>query len=163
MVNKTGFKVIDSSVLLHATPDFRRQAYIAPSSVVQEVISETTKAIVEAAIKNRRLRILEPGERAMKKAAASAIESGDFERLSKTDIDILALALEKKAVVVSDDYAIQNTARHMGLKTEAAAQEGIKKTVRWVNACTGCGKIYNGVKKGPCAICGSEIRKRPSE
>lgn len=161
MVDKTAYKVIDSSVLLHATPDFRKEAYMAPSSVIGEVISETKKALVESAIKAGMLRIAEPGKRAMEKAAAGAAESGDIDGLSKTDLEVLALALEKNAVVVSDDYAIQNTARLLGLKTEAAAQDGIRKTVRWVNTCTGCGRTYANVKKGPCNVCGSEIRKRP--
>lgn len=156
------FKVIDSSVLLHYTPDFTRRRFLAPDSVIKEIVDETVSSIVESAVKDQRLVVANPGRRSLERAASKAAESGDLDGLSKADLDVLALALEKKAVVVSDDYAIQNTARHLGLKTESALQDGIRETVRWVRKCEGCGKTYETGRKGSCDICGSRIVKRPS-
>lgn len=155
------FKVIDASVLLHSNLDFSKQIYLAPNSVILEIIDERAKILVDAAIKNKRLKIVDPGETALRKTVSKAVETGDIQSLSKTDLDVIALALEKNAVIASDDYAIQNTARQLGLKTEATMQDGIKKAVKWIKLCEGCGRRYETSKRGLCQVCGSKLRKKP--
>jgi UPF0271 protein len=156
-----GFKVIDASVLLHARIAFDRQAYLAPNSVLLEVHDERVKELVDASLRSKRLRVADPGRAAVQKVVCAASETGDIASLSPADLDVLALALEKKAVVVSDDYAIQNTARRLGLTVETGAQDGIKEVVTWVNVCEGCGRTYSVSKKALCSVCGSHLLKKP--
>jgi len=156
-----GFKVIDASVLLHSRLDFGKQEYLAPNSVILEVHDEQAKTLVDAALRAKRLRVVDPGRRALQKVAVMAAATGDLGSLSANDLDVLALAVEKKAVVVSDDYAIQNTAKRLGLLVEAGVQDGIKDVVTWVSMCEGCGRSYAASKKGVCAVCGSRLQKKP--
>jgi UPF0271 protein len=158
--NKAEKRVVDASVLIHSTSlgDFQ---YLAPNSVILEIIDSRAKAIVESAIRNNRIRIEDPKEKAIEEVRKKARETGDLESLSDTDVEVIALALEKNAIVISDDYAIQNTASQLGLKIEVGVKDGIKKTIKWTSVCEGCGRTYEK-KVGTCEICGSRIRKKPT-
>ncbi|MBM3309253.1 MAG: hypothetical protein FJY77_03275 [Candidatus Altiarchaeales archaeon] len=156
------FKVIDASALLHSDFSCSNQRYLVPNSVMLEILDEKTRILAEQALKSGRLKILDPGEDSIKKVVSKASKTGDDSSLSKADVDLIALALEKKTVLLSDDYAIQNTARQLGLKVEFTAQEGIKKTVKWVKLCEGCGRKYEASTAGVCGVCGSRLRKHSS-
>jgi UPF0271 protein len=154
------FKVIDASALLHSDFGCDGQKYLAPNSVMLEILDENARILVEQALKSGRLKIADPKGESVKKVVSKASETGDVSSLSKTDVDVIALALEKKTALLSDDYAIQNTARQLGLKVEFTAQDGIKKTVRWMRLCEGCGRRFEASKTGVCPVCGSRLRKR---
>ena len=86
--------------------------------------------------------------------------TGDANRLSETDIEILALSLdnnEKGAVIITDDYSIQNVANHLKIKFEPISQSGITKRFIWNCRCRGCGKKFKENIK-ICPICGAETK-----
>lgn len=89
------------------------------------------------------------------KEAAKA--TGDSRRLSRTDLEVLALAYELGATLASDDYSIQNLASVLGIKFIPLGQKGISKVVRWNYLCTGCGKVFKEPHPD-CPICGSHLR-----
>ena len=65
-------------------------------------------------------------------AKTSASKVGDSHKLSETDLQLLALALELKTEgvapqIVTDDYSIQNVATQMGIGFLALATFGIKR------------------------------------
>ena len=62
--------------------------------------------------------IINPKKRFVKKVMNEAKKIGYLERLSKADIDVLALALERKGVILTNDFAIQNVARRLKIKFE---------------------------------------------
>ena len=77
----------------------------------------------------------------LSKVKEAARGTGDSSRLSRTDLDVLALALELKAAVATDDYSIQNLASVLGIEFLPMSMKGITKVVRWNYLCTGCGKV----------------------
>ena len=87
-------------------------------------------------------------------------ETGDLGRLSTTDREVLALALEvnkddeKEAIIITDDYSIQNVAHVLRIKFENISQLGITKRFKWIYQCQGCGKKFKENIK-TCPICGS--------
>lgn len=83
--------------------------------------------------------------------------TGDSSRLSKTDIELLALALELKAIMATDDYSIQNLASVLGVEFMPMNMKGITKVVRWNYLCTGCGKVFKEPQPD-CPVCGSALR-----
>jgi UPF0271 protein len=83
--------------------------------------------------------------------------TGDSSRLSKTDIELLALALELKAIMATDDYSIQNLASVLGVEFRPMNMKGITKVVRWNYLCTGCGKVFKEPQPD-CPVCGSALR-----
>ena len=87
-----------------------------------------------------------------------AKKTGDYYVLSKTDIDVIALALQLNATIISDDYAIQNVARLMNLKYYGAGIETIKKEIKWKYRCTGCHKIYKNYIE-ICPVCGHKTKR----
>ncbi len=94
---------------------------------------------------------------ALSKVKEAAKGTGDSSRLSKTDLDVLALALELKAAVVTDDYSIQNLASVLGIEFMTMNMKGITKVVRWNYLCTGCGKVFKE-SHPDCPVCGSPLR-----
>jgi len=103
--------------------------------------------------------VLEPGDAARKKVSEAAKGTGDDARLSETDREILALAWELRAAIVSDDYSVQNVAGVLGLST-VSQMDGIRKTINWTYRCRGCGRYYDE-KQPDCPVCGSEVRQVP--
>jgi UPF0271 protein len=97
-----------------------------------------------------------------KKVKTKAGITRDSEELSGTDIDILAKALEyserEETVLVTDDFAMQNTAIHLGIKVMPAGQRKIKDVLIWEKQCIGCKRRFP--EGNECPVCGSEMKKR---
>jgi UPF0271 protein len=72
-------------------------------------------------------------------------------------LDVLAKALEYRAVLATDDYALQNVALHLGLKIEPIGQPRIKRLLKHVQRCQGCGSKFEGEA---CPDCGTPARKK---
>ncbi|NYT11003.1 MAG: nucleic acid-binding protein [Methanomassiliicoccales archaeon] len=103
------------------------------------------------------LNILTPSKESLDAVGVAAIETGDDARLSPVDLELLALAFELEATLMSDDYSIQNLASHMGIAFVPAGKKGISKKLRWRYKCTGCGRIWRDLHKD-CPICGAPLR-----
>ncbi len=92
-----------------------------------------------------------------------AEETGDVNRLSPADIEILALALDinkdkdDKAIILTDDYSIQNVASTLNIKYQSISQRGIIKKYKWQYRCPGCKKQFEKSVK-ICPICGTETK-----
>lgn len=94
---------------------------------------------------------------ALSRVREAARGTGDASRLSKTDMELLALALELKATLATDDYSIQNLATVLGIEFLPMNMKGITKVVRWNYLCTGCGKVFKEPQPD-CPVCGSPLR-----
>ncbi len=102
-------------------------------------------------------RVESPTSLALKAARAAACETGDIRSLSAADLEVLAKALEYKATLATDDYALQNVALHLGLKIEPIGQPRIEKKRKYVQRCQGCGRRFEGEA---CPDCGTPARKK---
>lgn len=92
----------------------------------------------------------------------AARESGDADELSTTDIKLVATAFELDAILVTDDYAMQNVAERLDIRVEFIAREGITEEREWQFQCQGCGRVYDE-NKDRCPVCGSDLtRKNPN-
>lgn len=103
------------------------------------------------------LKVLIPAKENMVRVKAQAKQTGDIDRLSDTDLDVLALALELGAIIVSDDYSVQNVARSMSINFISGVQPGIKEVYTWTLRCKGCGRFYEK-KIDNCPVCGSALK-----
>ena len=90
-------------------------------------------------------------------ARQAAAETGDLSVLSPADLDVLAKALEYGATVATDDYAVQNVALHLGLKIQAIGQPRIRRKLKRVQRCRGCGSRFEGED---CPDCGTLAPKK---
>lgn len=148
--------VLDTSAIIYLE-DFRKfNEIFTTSSVLSEVKDRTTELKLPAI----GAKVLEPSRKVVDDIRAVAKKTGDLEKLSHTDIEVLALAKEIDATVVSDDYNIQNVAKKIGLKYISVFNKGIKELFTWKKFCPNC-KKYFGNEIGKCPVCGSELKRVP--
>jgi endoribonuclease Nob1 len=153
--------VLDASGINRSAMDYSSGGFLIPRPVYLELSSEGARTAIDAALGRGDVRLVDADDEHLKKASIAAQETGDIFRLSKADLDVLAVACRHGASILSDDYAIQNTAAKMGINVVSVTQEGIRKQIKWVWACGGCGRSMEGA--GVCAVCGHKARRRPSK
>ncbi|PXF62058.1 MAG: hypothetical protein C4B59_00100 [Candidatus Methanogaster sp.] len=150
--------VADSSVFILGMPlpSRVRNRIITTPEVVSELVDMKSKMAFEDALESG-VEVELPLANLITEVRSHASRTGDIERLSDTDIGILAKALEYGGILCTDDYAIQNVAESLGIKTEPILQDGIKETFEWGRRCKGCGRRFEGDVR-ICPICGSETK-----
>ncbi len=127
-------------------------------SVVEELRDENARTTME--LMNVRVEPSLPGFK--KEVRSKAGITKDSEELSDTDVDILAKALEyskrEETILVTDDFAVQNTAIQLGIKVMPAGQRKIKDVLLWEKQCIGCKRRFP--EGDVCPVCGSPMKKR---
>ncbi|HUL40232.1 MAG TPA: NOB1 family endonuclease [Methanomassiliicoccales archaeon] len=103
------------------------------------------------------LTVSEPTAESLRKVREASSRTGDSTRLSPTDIEVLALALELGAQVLSDDYSLQNLAAYLGVPFRPIGLKGIKDVRRWRWRCVGCGRVFEKEMR-ECPVCGSRLK-----
>ncbi len=150
--------VLDSSAILNNFQPKTGDEIVIPSSVAEELKSHEGREKLETLISLGAV-IEKPLQRYGARTKEIAEDVGELGRLSDVDIEVIALALEKKACVVSDDYSIENVCRYAGIDFLPISTEGIKKVFRYRYRCTGCGRYYKRYYE-ECPVCGSTLRAR---
>ena len=130
---------------------------ITVPSVVEELRDENARTTLEL----MNVRVEPPLSVFKKEVRSKARVTRDSEELSDTDIDILAKALEysgrEETILVTDDFAVQNTAIQLGIKVMPAAQRTIKDVLLWEKRCIGCKRRFP--QGDVCPVCGSPMKK----
>lgn len=145
-------KILDTSALINAYPF--RHAYTV-MEVVQELTDPEMKRAAHNLIASRKLIIIDVSDASVKAVRDAAKQTGDS--LSGTDCKVLGLALEKEAVVVTDDYGIQNVAKKLGVKFLPAGQKGIRHHYLWRHYCTACRRYRSHYM---CRVCGTRTKRK---
>ncbi|MDD4127867.1 nucleotide-binding protein [Methanomicrobium antiquum] len=153
MPEKTPVKILDSSFFFLDIP--MDGEFAIPHAVEEELKDIRAKSKLEA-LKAQGLIVCEPSEESRKKAVEASEKSGDIQVISSTDTDVIALALELGGSVVTDDFALSNTAQTLGLKVYPLQMRAAKKR-RWKYRCTGCRKLHDSL--GECDVCGALIKR----
>jgi len=60
--------------------------------------------------------------------------------------------------LITDDFAVQNTAIQLGIDVEPAGQRKIRDLLIWEKQCTGCKRRFSQGEE--CPVCGSPLKKR---
>lgn len=123
--------------------------------VVGEVIDLESKCRLEVLL-TAGLAIRTPAASSLHAVEIAAAETGDDLVLSPTDREVLALALETGSEVVTDDFAVQNVAAHLGIHVVSLQQRRARKR-KWKFRCPACGKTAAG--PGECPVCGSLLKR----
>jgi len=148
---------LDTSAIIYLS-DFRKFKEIF---TVQEVVEELKDKISSIKLLSLNLKVVEPSLASIKKVEKVAYETGDLEKLSKADLKLLALAKEKKLIIISDDRNIQNVAEKIGIEYFSVFSKKITQLIKWRKFCKSCKKFY---KEGEyCNICGNKLIRIPIE
>jgi len=158
--------ILDTSVLLSGKPiNLNEGIMITTPSVAGEIQPGGRDYRNFSLLQEKGLTFQEPSDQSRQKVLEITKVSGDEKRLSLTDRDILALALdllknaEVKVTILTDDYSIQNVASYLKIEFCGFSQRGIIKKYKWKIQCPGCGKQFKNLIHD-CPICGSTIDTR---
>ncbi|MBC7130855.1 hypothetical protein H5T51_06530, partial [Candidatus Bathyarchaeota archaeon] len=145
----------------------KEKSYTVPA-VRSEIANNRTALLrFKTAVDHEKLRILTPDNYYLKYVEKAAQMVGDSHTLTEADIQVLALALKLKKkgnnpIVLTDDYSIQNIAKHLGLEFASLATFGIKTLIKWVRYCPACYRKYpENYKAKKCRVCGTELKRKP--
>lgn len=151
-----GILVLDTSAILSRKFNLTEENLVIPESVMDEI--RLGRIARNLAWQEEGLKIFRPGAKSILLAREAATITGDLEKLSQTDIDVIAVALELDGTIVTDDFAIENVASKLGLKFLGADLRPISREIKWQFRCTGCGKRFSAHVK-ECPVCGHEVRR----
>ncbi len=156
--------IIDTSAILSGIPiNLDNVDMVTAFSVTEELSSGGKDYRIFQYLLEKGLEVLSASKKSIKVINKTAEETGDRDRLSSTDVEILALALDinedhnKNAIILTDDYSIQNMANSLHIDFKRFSQKGITKKFKWRNSCPGCGKRFKESIK-ICPICGTKTK-----
>jgi len=153
------FRILDASAFYAGVP-FRSSNDCYTTSLVYDEIKHIKKNhdALGTLLETNRLKIREPNKESTNAAIRAAKDTGDFPQLSKQDISILALCIEMNGEIISDDFAISNVAKNIGLKISPIMTQGIKDVGKWVHYCPGCRTNHTSGKE--CPMCGTPLKRK---
>ncbi len=151
--------ILDSTVFLEGASDGLPDGARATVFEVAEEMKSGKAAIEFDKMQKMGLEIIEPKEEFI--VAAKKLQEKTKDRVSQTDIRVIALALqfksmEKEVAVVSDDYAVQNICKRESINIIPLSKKGIKRELEWSGRCKACGAPMPG---DACDVCGSAGKK----
>jgi UPF0271 protein len=150
--------VLDSSAFIH---EYHASEQMASVPAVEEELEDESAYRFDA-MEGAGMHIHIPADNTVETIERAAVETGDGEELSDTDVRLIAAAFELDGTLVTDDYAMQNVAEHLGVVVEVIAREGITEQREWRFQCQGCGREFDD-HRDRCPICGSDLsRKNPA-
>ena len=137
--------------------------YTTPQ-VLSEISHGKRGPSVEGILEAGRLKLEDASVDGLEKARRAASVSGDLRKLSAADLSVIALAVDFKGkmaiTLVSDDYALLNVAKILGLDHASTSMKTEMKLFRWLWYCPGCGKTYRDRAREVCDVCGSELKRK---
>lgn len=146
-------RVLDATAFFTEVP---LEGDLFTTPLVVDELADTRSRCRFEALSAAGMRVVAPARESRKRVEEASAQSGDSAVLSHADRELLSLALELSAEVVSDDFALQNVAHHLGLPVRALQQRRARKRT-WKFRCPGCGRYTAG--PGECPVCGA-IPKR---
>lgn len=161
--------VLDTSAILSG---FAIHMSDTPLFTTPEVLNELHSGKIDSSsqvplINETSIRVLTPNEASMRRVNEVADGAGEVS-LSETDRSLIALSLELKdngykPILVTDDYALQNSAEIMGLSFQPYVERGIIHRYKWKLVCPGCFREYKFSNRiETCPVCGTKLKKRIS-
>ena len=156
--------MLDTAALIAWPLERMRGSLVVPGQRVELTrISPDRELLLDAA----GLEWASPGPDALAQASDIAVSTGDMAGLSSVDLELLALAVEKAATLVTDDYRLQNLCERGGVPWLSVTMEGIRALWAWELRCTGCGTVLPPPESpnpsrdlGNCVDCGAALGLR---
>ena len=148
--------ILDTCAFLtqkHPTGEF-----VTVPGIKTEIVNRQSRQYFENMLATH-LKVMKAQKNSYDVVNKEAKETGDYDVLSKVDIDILALGYECKGTIITDDFAIQNVALALELKFLSCSGKVISEKRTWRYKCTACNHKEK-VKLKNCSVCGNEEIRR---
>ncbi len=152
-------KILDATSFYAGIP-FASQEKHYTTSLVYEEIKHIKKHhdAVNTLMELGRLELQDPGKQFVEKVIQKAKQTGDFSELSNGDISVIALSLQLNGDIITDDFAVSNVAKQLGIKILPVMTSGISKVLQRSLYCIACQKEFDSGKH--CPVCGTILKKR---
>ena len=131
---------------------------VTVSGIKSEIINRQSRQYFENMLATH-LKVMKAQKNSYDVVNKEAKETGDYDVLSKVDMDILALGYECKGTIITDDFAIQNVALALEVKFLSCSGKVISEKRAWRYKCTACNHKEK-VKLKNCSVCGNEEIRR---
>jgi len=125
---------------------------------------------IQAAIDSKKLIIRSPSHIFVKEIEKNAKLTGDFNILSYTDKELIALTLElretsnENVIIYTNDYSMQNLCSELDVPFSSLNKNGIKSKIIWEVYCPYCEDIYKSEDlNNMCEKCGLKLKRRPKK
>lgn len=151
---------LDAGAFYAGIPFLSSGKYCTTHAVFDEVKHiKNSHGAIEALLEAGSLQVIDPGKTSIEKIKIASKKTGDYTRLSQADISIVALALEQKTTLVTDDYALANVATTLKIPVQSTSGKGISETRKWISYCSACGKAFGPTEK-ECPLCGNSLKRK---
>lgn len=124
-------KILDAGAMINSDSVEVDEGIYTTPSVINELKDLKSSSLAEVARLQSDLKSLNPKKKYLKEVEKKAKNIGSLSHLSNTDIEVLALALEKQGKIVTDDYTMQNLAAHLDLEYQGVMRGEIEKKRRF--------------------------------
>ncbi|MDH3313289.1 MAG: PIN domain-containing protein [Nitrosopumilus sp.] len=153
------FRILDASAFYAGVP-FGSADDCYTTSLVYDEIKHIKKNqdVLGTLLETNRLKVREPDKESTMAAVKAARDTGDYQQLSKQDVSIIALCIELNGEIISDDFAISNVVRNLGLKISPIMTQGITDVGKWAHYCPGCRTNHDSGSE--CPMCGTPLKRR---
>ena len=152
-------RVLDASAFYAGVPfGSPIESYTTPKVYDEIKHIKKNQEVLETLLETSRLKIRDPNPEFIESAVSAAKSTGDYPQLSKQDISVIALCIDLKGQIITDDFAISNVAKNLGLNTSPLMTEGIRDVGEWIHYCPGCRSNFKNGKE--CPMCGTILKRK---
>jgi UPF0271 protein len=154
--------VLDAGAFYAGTPFLSSDQKLYTTQLVFEEVEHIKSrfSALEGLRESGRLILQDPARGRINDVIAAARSTGDSGELSDADISIIALALELKYPLVTDDLSAANVASTLRLSVKpATAGKDLRQVRKWVYYCSACGKTFSPDQR-ECALCGNKLKRK---
>jgi UPF0271 protein len=145
---------------------YKGKFYSVPSVIKELPLTSMARLRLLTSMESGHLKIISSSRKYHDEVVKTSKELGEIGALSKTDLQLVALALELETkgldpIIITDDYAIQNIAEHLNISYSSLATLGITYEFIWKIYCSACYKVYEqDCKSVLCQICGTRLKRK---
>ncbi len=151
---------LDAGAFYAGIPFLSSGRYCTTQAVFNEVKHiKKSQGAIDVLLETGRLQVIDPDRESIEKAKAAAKKTGDYAKLSQADVSIIALALQLKTALLTDDYAVANVAATLKVPVQSSSSKGIKETRKWIAYCSACGRAF-GPNAKECPLCGNKLKRK---
>jgi rRNA maturation endonuclease Nob1 len=140
--------------------------FVTTPTIIGEVRNRLSRFRAETLFLLDRMEERTPNDDDVRRVESASTSAGDKSVLSQNDIELIALALTisnevTDTTLVSTDFAVLNTASHLGLKILDPNKKFGQK-ITWGMRCPACNyKSKIPTRETECPVCGTELRRSP--
>ena len=149
--------ILDAAAILQGGTFLAGQALMTVPAVAAELAGEPYFEGLCAA----GLAVVAPTPESRAEVMRAAKRLGEERTLSAADLEVLSLAFERDAegaVLLTDDYALQNVATALGVAFAPIRERGISEVRTYGRRCRSCRRWATVAEtKEVCAVCGGPL------